>query len=107
MEEHRKTNEMRHLEMTTSFVVCKIDRLEDMSIELKGENYKLKVETDKWKRETDKLKGEIDELKKEAIKEQLKHENARKADLNRILPKCNNRYKPRKGLSQPSNYTLP
>ena len=27
--------------------------------------------------------------------------------LNLILPKCNNRYKPRKGLSQPSNYTLP
>ena len=27
--------------------------------------------------------------------------------LNRILPKCNNRNKPRKGLSQPSNYTLP
>ena len=27
--------------------------------------------------------------------------------VNRIRPKCNNRYKPRKGLSQPSNYTLP
>ena len=29
------------------------------------------------------------------------------SNLNRILPKCNNRFKPRKGLSQPSNYTLP
>ena len=27
--------------------------------------------------------------------------------VNRILPKCNNPTKPRKGLSQPSNYTLP
>ena len=27
--------------------------------------------------------------------------------LNRMLPKCNDRYKPRKGLSQPSNDTLP
>ena len=27
--------------------------------------------------------------------------------FNRMLPKCNDRYKPRKGLSQPSNYTLP
>ena len=27
--------------------------------------------------------------------------------INRMLPKCNDRYKPRKGLSQPSNDTLP
>ena len=27
--------------------------------------------------------------------------------INRIPSECNNRYKPRKGLSQPSNYTLP
>ena len=62
MEEHKKTNEMKHLEMTTFFAVDKIEKLEETNSKLSKEVIRIRV----LEKHTKNIMVEIGDLERSA-----------------------------------------